>query len=168
LCKGRTKVVNGDGPANAAIMLVGEAPGAQEDESGKPFVGRAGKFLESVLENNGVDREKVFITNVVKCRPPGNRRPDDDEIETCLPYLSEELMRIRPKIVVALGFVAIKAITGSSEKLGEIIGREINVDIDGMKLRVMPCYHPSAAMRNRKMRWKFENTMKKAISLSRA
>jgi uracil-DNA glycosylase family 4 len=149
-------------------MLVGEAPGAQEDESGKPFVGRAGKFLESVLEDNGVDRGNVFITNVVKCRPPGNRRPDDDEIKSCLPYLSEELMKIKPKIVVALGFVAIKALTGSSEKLGDIIGREINVDIDGMKLRVMPCYHPSAAMRNRKMRWKFENTMKKAISLSRA
>jgi DNA polymerase len=168
LNEGRTRIVNGDGPVNAAIMLVGEAPGAQEDESGKPFVGRAGIFLESVLVDNGVNRESVFITNVVKCRPPSNRRPDDDEIKSCMPYLSEELKNVRPKIVVALGFVAIKAITGSSEKLGGIIGREIDVVLDGMKLRVVPCYHPSAAMRNRKMKRKFEGAVRKAISLSRA
>ena len=167
MSEGRTRIVNGDGPVNAAIMLVGEAPGAQEDESGKPFVGRAGKFLESVLDDNGVNRESVFITNVLKCRPPSNRRPDDDEIKSCMPYLSEELRKVRPKIVVALGFVAIKAITGSSEKLGEIIGREIDVVLDGMKLRVVPCYHPSAAMRNRKMKRKFEDAMRNAISLSR-
>lgn len=167
MSEGRTRVVNGDGPANASIVLVGEAPGAQEDESGKPFVGRAGKFLESVLEDNGVNRESVFITNVVKCRPPGNRRPDDDEIRSCLPYLIEELRKVRPKIVVALGFVAIKALTGSSEKLGEIIGREIDVNLNGLRLRVVPCYHPSAAMRNRKMRRKFEDAVRKAISLSR-
>jgi uracil-DNA glycosylase family 4 len=160
--------VNGDGPVNASIMLVGEAPGAQEDESGKPFVGRAGKFLESVLDDNGVNRESVFITNVVRCRPPSNRRPDDDEIKSCMPYLSKELRKVRPKIVIALGFVAIKAITGSEEKLGGIIGREIDVVLDGMKLRVMPCYHPSAAMRNRKMKRKFKDAMKKAISLSRS
>ena len=165
---GRNRIVNGDGPVNAALMLVGEAPGAQEDESGKPFVGRAGKFLESVLEDNGVNRESVFITNVVRCRPPSNRRPDDGEIKSCMPYLSGELKRIRPKVVVALGFVAIKALTGSSEKLAEIIGREIDVDFNDMKLRVVPCYHPSAAMRNRKMRRKFEDAVRKAISLSRA
>ena len=164
----RGKIVNGDGPIGASIMLVGEAPGAQEDESGKPFVGRAGRFLESVLEDNGVKRESVFITNVVKCRPPSNRRPDDDEIRSCMPYLSEELRKVKPKIVVALGFVAIKALTGSSEKLGEIIGREVDVDFNGMKLRVVPCYHPAAAMRNRKMRRKFEDALRKAISLSRA
>ena len=168
LSEGRTRIVNGDGPVGVAIMLVGEAPGAQEDESGKPFVGRAGKFLESILEDNGVNRDSVFITNVVRCRPPGNRRPYDDEIKSCIPYLSNELRKVRPKIVVALGFVAIKAITGSSEKFGEIIGREIDVVLDGMKLRVVPCYHPSAAMRNRKMRRKFEDAVRKAISLSRA
>jgi uracil-DNA glycosylase family 4 len=168
LSEGRTRIVNGDGPADAAIMLVGEAPGAQEDDSGKPFVGRAGKFLESVLVSNGVNRESIFITNVVKCRPPCNRRPDDGEIKSCMPYLVEELRKVKPKIVVALGFVAIKAITGSSEKLGGIIGREIDVVLNGMELRVVPCYHPSAAMRNRKMRRKFEDAMRKAISLSRA
>ena len=159
-------IVNGDGPVGAAIMLIGEAPGAQEDESGKPFVGRAGKFLESVLEDNGVNRESVFITNVVRCHPPGNRRPDDGEIKSCRSYLSEELREVRPKIVVALGFVAIKALTGSSEKLGKIIGREVDVDFNGMKLRVVPCYHPSAAMRNRKMRRKFNDTIRKAVSLT--
>jgi DNA polymerase len=168
LSEGRTRIVNGDGPVSAAIVLVGEAPGAQEDESGKPFVGRAGKFLESVLEDNGVNRESVFITNVVRCRPPGNRRPDGDEIMSCTPYLSEELRKVRPKIVVALGFVAIKALTGSPEKLGGIIGREIDVDFNDMKLRVVPCYHPAAAMRNRKMKRKFEDAMRKAISLSRS
>ena len=149
-------------------MLVGEAPGAQEDESGKPFVGRAGKFLESVLQDNGVDRKSVFITNVVKCRPPGNRRPDEDEIRSCRPCLTDELRKVRPKIVVALGFTAIRALTGSSEKLGEIIGKETDVDFDGMALKVMPCYHPAAAMRNRKMKRKFEDAMRKAISLSRS
>jgi len=153
---------------NAAIMLVGEAPGAQEDESGKPFVGRAGKFLESVLEDNGVNRESVFITNVVRCRPPGNRRPNGYEIRSCTPYLSEELRKVRPKIVVALGFVAIKALTGSSEKLGEIIGREIDVDFNDIELRVVPCYHPATAMRNRKMRRKFEDAIRKAVSLTHA
>ncbi len=160
--------MNGEGPVGAAIMLVGEAPGAQEDESGRPFVGRAGKFLESVLRDNGVNRESVFITNVVRCRPPGNRRPNDDEIESCLPCLSQEIRTVKPKIVVAMGFVAINAITGSTDKLGEIIGREVDVDFDGLKLRVVPCYHPAAAMRNRKMRLKFENAMKTAISLSRS
>jgi uracil-DNA glycosylase len=168
LSGGRTRVVNGEGPVGAAIMLVGEAPGAQEDESGRPFVGRAGKFLESVLEENGVSRSNVFITNVVKCRPPGNRRPSEDEVEACLPCLSNELRKVRPKIVVALGFVAIKAITGMTDKLGETIGKEIDVDFDGTKLRVVPCYHPAAAMRNRKMRRKFEAAMKKAVSLSRS
>lgn len=151
---------------SAALVLVGEAPGAQEDESGKPFVGRAGKFLETALEDNGVNRESVFITNVVRCRPPGNRRPDEYEIKRCMPYLSEELRKVRPKIVVALGFVAIRALTGSSEKLGGIIGREVDVNFSGMKLRVVPCYHPAAAMRNRKMRQKFNEAIRKAVSLA--
>lgn len=159
--------MNGDGPVSAAIILIGEAPGAQEDETGKPFVGRAGKFLESVLDDNGLSRDDVFITNVVKCRPPGNRKPNDDEIARCMPYLIDELRAVRPKIIVALGSVAIRALTGSSEKLGGIIGKEITIELDRMKLRIIPCYHPSAAMRNRKMRRKFEGTIRKAISLSR-
>lgn len=163
---GRNRIVNGDGPLNARIFFVGEAPGAQEDATGKPFVGRAGKFLESILAVSGIRRENVFITNIARCRPPGNRRPTDAEIRSCLPYLADELKRVRPKIVVALGAVAIKALIGRTVKLADIVGRAEDVEFMGIRMKVVPCYHPSAAMRSRKMRMIFESTIEKAASLS--
>ena len=168
LCGRRRRIVNGEGPSNATIAFIGEAPGALEDESGRPFVGRSGKFLDSVLERKGIRRAEVFVTNVVRCRPPLNRKPRDDEIRSCLPNLASELKKIRPKVVVALGAVAVAALTGSKGKLKEIIGKATRVDFEGADLLIIPCYHPSAAMRNRKMRVGFEKAVAKAISISRA
>jgi len=156
-------VVNGTGPRDAKIMLVGEAPGAKEDEIGKPFVGRSGKFLDSVLAELGTDRSKVFVTNVVRCRPPGNRKPSKSEIDSCLGVLADEIRSVHPKAVVALGATAIKSLTGISGKLGGIIGKEVKVEFAGLRLTVVPCYHPSAAMRSRRMRSAFKDALSTAL-----
>ena len=103
LCEGRTQVVPGAGNPHAEIMFIGEAPGKNEDLQGIPFIGAAGKFLNEMLETIGLKREDIFIANTVKCRPPNNRDPLPDEIETCLPYLKQQILLIRPKIIVTLG-----------------------------------------------------------------
>src|SRR5579875_2566910 len=103
LCRTRTLAVPGEGPAEAQIFLIGEGPGYYEDKSGRPFVGAAGKFLDELLALAGVRRQDVFITNVVKCRPPGNRDPQEAEIEACRPWLDQQLEAIQPRIVVTLG-----------------------------------------------------------------
>lgn len=139
--------VPGEGSTNAELMLVGQNPGAEEDKTGKPFVGRAGKFLNKVLAKNGIRREEVFITNIVKHLSPENRKPLPDEIASCLPYLEEQIRTIKPKIVVLMGKVAWEA-----------------PRIEG--ITYMETYHPSAAMRFTKMRTKFEedfNTLKKGL-----
>jgi uracil-DNA glycosylase len=128
--------VPGEGPANAELVLVGQNPGAEEDKTGKPFVGRAGKFLNKVLAENGILREEVFITNIVKHLSPENRKPLPDEIEACAPYLEEQIKTIKPKIVLLMGKVAwqtprVKGVT------------------------YIETYHPSAAMRFTKMRKRF-------------
>jgi DNA polymerase len=145
-------------------VLIGEAPGEQEDITGIPFVGRAGKFLDSVLAELGVDRSCVFITNVVRCRPPGNRKPTDEEISQCLPNLVAELKSVRPSIVVALGAVALKALTGRSGRLSDDIGKEFEIKLNGVRFIVIASYHPSAAMRNRRMRERFRLVLSKALS----
>jgi uracil-DNA glycosylase family 4 len=159
--------VKGIGPEHANLMLVGEAPGAREEATGKPFVGRSGKFLDSVLQGLGVDREEVFITNVVRCRPPGNRKPSKEEAESCLQELIEEVKKVKPKVVVALGATAINSLTGISGKLSDVIGKERQVDFAGLRLTVVPCYHPSAAMRNRRLKAAFEKAMSRALAASR-
>jgi uracil-DNA glycosylase len=151
----------------AKVVFVGEAPGAKEDATGRPFVGRSGKFLDSVLAELGVDSEDVFITNIVRCRPPGNRKPSKSEIDSCLKNLVRELKAIRPKVVVALGATAIYALTGATGKLGPMIGNDVAVDFAGLTLKVVPCYHPSAAMRSRRMRSEFEKAVSNAISMSK-
>lgn len=156
--------MNGSGPKSARIVLVGEAPGEQEDLKGVPFVGRAGRFLDSVLAEVGLERSRVFITNVVRCRPPSNRKPREDEVERCFSYLAAELRELRPKIVVALGSVALKALTGRTGRLSAMIGKEFESESAGMDLVVIACYHPSAAMRNRKMRDSFKAVLSKAAS----
>ena len=152
LSKTRTTIVNGSGPGNARIVLIGEAPGEQEDLKGIPFVGRAGKFLDSRLSESGLDKSKLFITNVVRCRPPRNRKPRDKEIRQCLPNLVEELKQMNPSVVIALGTVAFRALTGQTARLVDVIGEEFEAKLDGLSFCVIPCYHPSAAMRNPKMK----------------
>ena len=167
LSESRGRIVNGEGIARAKIAIVGEAPGAQEDELGRPFVGRSGKFLNEVIEREGTRREEVFITNVVRCRPPGNRQPKNDEIEACRDYLIRELKKVRPRVIVALGTVAVAAFIRSPIKLRDIVGNVMTVDIDGFSTIVIPNYHPAAAMRNRNMRLDFEKTIAKALSMVR-
>jgi len=139
LCKSRKRAVPGDGKTSAKVMLIGEAPGREEDETGHPFVGAAGRFLDDVLEGAGVKRDDLFITNIVKCRPPKNRAPRVNEIETCVSnYLFEQIELIDPRLIMLLGGVAAKKILGVksvNEARGRIIER------DGRKYLVG--YHPA-------------------------
>jgi uracil-DNA glycosylase family 4 len=139
LCQSRTLAVPGDGAASARVMLIGEAPGREEDESGHPFVGAAGRFLDQVLEDAGITRSDLFITNIVKCRPPDNRTPRVSEVETCASnYLFEQIEIINPALIVLLGGVAAKKMLGV-KSVNEARGRVI--DRDGRKYLVG--YHPA-------------------------
>jgi len=141
LHEGRKKAVPGDGPANAEIMFIGEGPGFHENEQGRPFVGAAGKFLDQLLEQAGVTREEVFIGNVVKCRPPGNRDPQKEELAACDVYLEEQIKTINPSIIVTLGrFSMNKFFPGS--KITTVHGQMHKV---GDRF-VIPMYHPAAAL----------------------
>jgi uracil-DNA glycosylase len=148
LHKGRTKVVFGSGNANADLMFVGEAPGMHEDLQGLPFVGRAGKLLDQLLEEVGLQRSDVFITNVLLCRPPGNRDPQLDEIDTCKPYLHRKIELIEPKVICTLGNFATKLITRSQRGITGVHGRPQVHELGGQTVRVFPIYHPAAALRS--------------------
>jgi uracil-DNA glycosylase family 4 len=148
LHQGRTKVVFGSGNADADLMLVGEAPGMHEDLQGLPFVGRAGKLLDQLLEEVGLARSDVFITNVLLCRPPGNRDPQPDEIDTCKPYLHRKIELIEPKVICTLGNFATKLLTRSQRGITSVHGRPQVHELGGRTVRVFPLYHPAAALRS--------------------
>ena len=112
LCTNRTNIVLGEGNINAKIMFIGEGPGADEDRLGEPFVGKAGKLMDMAFEAVGIKRQEVYIANIVKCRPPANRNPEDDEAAACMDYLRNQVMIVKPKIIVLLGSVALKNILG--------------------------------------------------------
>jgi DNA polymerase len=144
LAESRQHVVVGDAPAGARLLFVGEAPGASEDEQGRPFVGRAGQVLDAALEAAGVARSDVAVANVLKCRPPGNRRPAPDEITRCRGWLEAQLALIRPELVVPLGLTAIGWFLGSKKLvLRDVRGRVHEVG----QRRILPTYHPSGALR---------------------
>ena len=156
LCESRTNAVPGDGKATAEIMVIGEAPGRREDEKGIPFVGAAGKFLDKVLQGVKLDRQDLFITNIVKCRPPKNRPPKRMEVETCTSnYLFEQIKQIEPKLIMLLGGTAAKAVLGIT-KVGDARGKVINQD--GRKYIVG--YHPAYAFRKRELIPEVENDFK--------
>lgn len=144
LCPSRINAVPGEGNSQARLMLVGEGPGATEDATGRPFVGQAGKLLDGILEAIDVPRETVYITNIVKCRPPQNRKPLPDEIASCLPYLYRQLELIRPKVLLTLGGTAGEAMLGVRKSLGELRGKVHS--FNGIPLVVT--YHPAALLRN--------------------
>ena len=144
LCPTRTHAVPGDGSASADLVLVGEGPGAKEDETGSPFVGAAGALLSKMLEAIGLTRDDVFICNVVKCRPPQNRKPEPHEMTACMPYLWRQLELIRPKVIVALGGTAAEALLGVKQSLGSL--RNKVHTLGGASLVVT--YHPAALLRN--------------------
>jgi uracil-DNA glycosylase family 4 len=150
LHQGRTKVVFGNGNADADLMFVGEAPGQQEDLQGLPFVGRAGNLLDQLLDEVGLQRSDVFVANVLKCRPPGNRDPQPDEIETCRPYLHRQIELIEPKVICTLGNFATKLLTRSQRGITGVHGRPQVHEIGGRTVRVYPLYHPAAALRSTK------------------
>lgn len=160
LHQGRTKPVPGEGPEDAEIMFIGEAPGFHEDQQGRPFVGAAGRFLEELLESIGLKRDQVYITNVIKCRPPGNRDPLPEEIEACKPFLDRQVELIQPKLVVTLGRFSmarvfpkarISRIHGQPRKIGGII--------------YYPMYHPAAALHQPSLRRTVEEDMRRIPEL---
>jgi DNA polymerase len=147
LAETRTKVVFGAGNADANLMFVGEAPGAEEDRQGLPFVGRAGSLLSELLDGIGLTREDVFVANVLKCRPPGNRDPQPLEIESCHPYLERQIELIRPSVIGTLGNFATKLITGSQTGITKVRGTAQIHTLGGLPVFVMPLFHPAAALR---------------------
>jgi uracil-DNA glycosylase len=138
----RTNAVPGEGPTDARIMFVGEGPGQKEDEQGRPFVGAAGKFLTELLESIGLKRSDVFITNIVKCRPPNNRAPRKSEIEACNPYLQSQIRLIKPRIVCALGTPAIATLIGDEYSASRFHGKPLTKGA----VTFLPMYHPAAAL----------------------
>jgi DNA polymerase len=147
LAASRTHVVFGMGNADADLMFVGEAPGATEDQQGKPFVGRAGKLLDDLLGEIDLKRSDVFIANVLMCRPPGNRDPLPEEIEECEPYLMRKIELIEPKVICTLGNFATKLITGSPVGITRCCGRPQKRDVAGLPVTIYPLFHPAAALR---------------------
>jgi len=147
LHRGRTKTVPGAGPMDALVMFIGEAPGFHEDQQGVPFVGAAGRFLNELLAQVGIDRKRVFITNVIKCRPPGNRDPLPGEVEACKDYLDRQIEAIRPQVIVTLGRHSM-AMAFPEEKVSRVHGqvRQVGEQV------YFPMYHPAAALRQPSLR----------------
>lgn len=157
LCKSRKKAVPGIGSLNPSILFIGEAPGSNEDEKGEPFVGRAGKFLDTLLKSVNIKRKDIFITNIVKCRPPRNRDPQPNEIDTCSLYLDAQIKYLNPKIICPLGRFSAKyvlekfgfifsTITGVA---GETFTRPIIGNGEIQTIRIIPLFHPCVAIYNR-------------------
>lgn len=150
LVRSRTQVVFGVGNPAAELLFVGEAPGADEDEQGEPFVGKAGQLLTKIIQAMGFSRNDVYIANVLKCRPdmpagaPGNRKPKPEEMQTCLPWLEKQIALIKPRVMVALGATAIEGLLGNTEPVGRLRGRWL----DFRGIPVMTTYHPAYLLRN--------------------
>jgi uracil-DNA glycosylase len=146
LAAGRTQVVFGSGSPEADLMFVGEAPGFHEDQQGVPFVGQAGKLLEKLLAGIGLTRADVYICNTLKCRPPGNRDPQPDEIEACESHLFRQIELIQPKVVATLGNFATKLLSGRPLGITRVHGQEQEVTLGGRRVLLYPIYHPAAAL----------------------
>ncbi|HEX2170702.1 MAG TPA: uracil-DNA glycosylase [Nitrososphaera sp.] len=156
LARTRKNAVPGEGQISAKIMFIGEAPGRSEDEKGKPFVGAAGRILDNVLKKAGIERSQVFITNIVKCRPPNNRVPEEDELIACRPYLDRQIALIKPKVICILGRTAYSSILGGSSitaNRGKIVERS------GQKY--FSTFHPAAVIYNKNLRSRLEDDLKK-------
>ena len=144
LCKTRQNIVFGTGDRKAKLMFIGEGPGADEDRLGEPFVGRAGKLMNLAFEMVGIKREEVYIANIVKCRPPQNRNPEEDESQACMDYLRNQVILVKPEIIVLLGSVALKNILGKEYGITQARGKWI----DKKGIHYMPTWHPAALLRD--------------------
>ena len=160
LCQNRTNVVFGTGNKQADLMFIGEGPGADEDKQGIPFVGRAGKLMNMAFEAIGLKREEVYIANIVKCRPPGNRNPEDDEAPVCLNYLRNQVILVKPKIVVLLGNVALKNILGKEYGITASRGKWV----EKRGIWYMPTWHPAALLRDENKKIDFIMDLKEVMS----
>jgi uracil-DNA glycosylase family 4 len=158
---GRRQIVFGVGNPDADLMFVGEAPGGDEDIQGIPFVGRAGQLLTKIIEAIGLARDQVYIANVIKCRPPGNRNPEPDEVETCEPFLFQQIDVVRPKVIVALGTFAAKTLLRTQDPISRLRGRVY--DFRGAKL--IPTFHPAFLLRSPERKRDVWEDMKKARAL---
>ena len=161
LCKGRNKIVFGDGNPKAELMFVGEGPGHDEDLQGLPFVGRAGKLLTQMIEAMGLARQDVYIANVVKCRPPDNRLPEKDEIATCAPFLVRQIDVIHPKVIVCLGNCAAQTLIGTNKSISHFRGQWY----DYRGSRLIATYHPAYLLRNPAAKADVWNDLKKVIAV---
>ena len=168
LCTGAKNRVMGEGDLNSRVVFVGEAPGRREDESGRPFVGSAGKLLDRLLLGANMSRDRVFITNVVRCRPPGNRRPKKEEVEACSGHLERLLEIIEPGVIAPMGNSAIGRVferfTIEGSVIGDTHGKPIKVQAPWGEVVIFPLYHPAAAIYNRKLLGELERDM---VELSR-
>jgi DNA polymerase len=161
LAGGRTHVVFGEGNPNADVMFVGEAPGRDEDLQGRPFVGRAGQLLDALIAEVGLRRGDVFIGNVIKCRPPGNRDPELDEIQTCEPYLLTQIALIQPRVIVALGRFAAHTLSGTTTPITRMRGKfHLYHDV-----KLMPTFHPAAVLRNPNYRADIVADFRRAVAV---
>ncbi len=169
--KNNYQPVVGEGNSDAKLVFVGEAPGRNEAESGRPFVGAAGKILDSLLRNSGINRNDVYITSVIKDRPPANRDPKPKELEIYLPYLWQQLEIIKPKIIGTLGRISTRAIlekygiADSKKSISQIHGKEYQVSDRGRVMVIIPLYHPAAVIYNQRLRQQMETDMKKVGEL---
>jgi len=161
LCKERTNIVFGTGDPDARLVFVGEGPGYDEDQQGEPFVGKAGQLLTKIIQAINLTRDKVYICNIIKCRPPGNRNPAPDEIKTCFPFLEGQLDAIRPDFICALGTFAAQTLLDTVEPISRLRGRFF--DLRGIK--VMPTYHPAYLLRNSEKKRDVWEDMKKLMSM---
>jgi len=159
LCSTRTQVVFGTGPASTPLMFVGEAPGEDEDRKGEPFVGRAGQLLTSTLKKFGVERSQVFIANILKCRPPGNRTPAPDEMAACMPWLQRQIATVQPKLICGLGNIAVQTLLVTKTGITKLRGRLTQAQ----GLPFFPTFHPAYILRNMSDLPLFEQDIRTAL-----
>ena len=159
LCTNRTNIVFGVGNKEADIMMIGEGPGADEDKQGEPFVGKAGQLMNKALTGLGIKREELYIANIVKCRPPSNRVPEQDEAEACLNYLRNQVILVKPKIIVLLGSTALKNILGKEYSITAMRGRWI----EQKGIYYMPTWHPAALLRDENKKIEFWRDLKSVV-----
>ena len=162
LCSTRTQVVFGTGPIATPLMFVGEAPGEDEDRKGEPFVGRAGQLLTSTLKRFGVERSQVFIANILKCRPPGNRTPAPDEMASCMPWLQRQIATIRPKVICGLGNIAVQTLLVTKTGITKLRGRLTQAQ----GVPFFPTFHPAYILRNMSDQPLFEADIKAVLQLA--
>ena len=167
LYESKTHYVPGEGSNRPDILLIGEGPGETEDQFGRPFIGKAGQLLDKIIQKMGLEREDVFITNVVKCRPPNNREPLKDEVENCLPHLSRQIIILQPKVIVCLGKVALNNLLGTSHSMGRIRGQILSFH----DIPLIPTFHPSYILHKKdkeeisRAKWEVWEDMQKVLAL---